>query len=139
MLRRHACYALSHIRCNRHSLLLSSHLPRIGRIENPSCSACEHPYQVTSHLILHCPATDCLRRLLFGNFLSLFTIYGLDSGELFGFRSSMVFHHAPSFERGRVTTTTYLGLIVEKFQLIQRRGQRWAVNSYLSKKLDKTH
>ena len=65
----------SRLRCNGHSLLLSSYLSRIGRIENPSCSACGHPFQNTSHLILHCPATDSLRRSLFGNFLSLYDLW----------------------------------------------------------------
>ena len=55
----------------KHSLLLGFHLSRIGRIENPSCSACGHLSQDTSHLILHCPATNFLRRSLFGDSLSL--------------------------------------------------------------------
>ena len=46
------------LRCNGHCLLLSSFLFRIGSIENSSCSACGHSSQDTSHLILHCPATD---------------------------------------------------------------------------------
>ena len=74
MLLRHARCDLSRLRCNGHSLLLSSYLSRIGRIENPSCSACGHPSQDTSHLILHCPATEFLRRSLFGNFLSLYDL-----------------------------------------------------------------
>ena len=71
VLPRHARCVLSRLRCNGHSLLLGSYLSRIGRIENPSCSACEHSSQDTSHLILHCPATDSLRRSLFGDSLSL--------------------------------------------------------------------
>ena len=39
---RHARCVLSRLLCNGHSLLLSSYLSRIGRIENPSCSACGH-------------------------------------------------------------------------------------------------
>ena len=58
MLPRHARCVLSRLRCNGHSLLLGSYLSRIGRIEDPSCSACGHSSQDTSHLILHCPATD---------------------------------------------------------------------------------
>ena len=58
-----------------HSLLLGSCLSRIGRIENPSCSACGHSSQDTSHLILHCPATDSLRRSLFGDSLSLYDLW----------------------------------------------------------------
>ena len=72
------CYArcvLSRLHCNGHSLLLGSYLSRIGRIENPSCSACGHPSQDISHLILHCPVTDSLRRLLFGNSLSLYDLW----------------------------------------------------------------
>ena len=55
------CYArcvLSRLCCNEHSLLLKSYLSRIDRIENPSCSACSHPTEDSSHFILQCPATD---------------------------------------------------------------------------------
>ena len=58
VLPRHACCVLSRLRCNEHSLLLGSYLSRIRRIKNPSCSACEHSSQNTSHLILHCPAMN---------------------------------------------------------------------------------
>ena len=71
----HAHRVLSHLRCNRHSFLLGSSLSRIGRIEDPSCSACEHSPQNTSHLILHCPATDSLRHSLFGSSLSLYDLW----------------------------------------------------------------
>ena len=71
MLLRHARCVLSRLRCDGHSLLLSSYISRIRRIENLSCSACGHSSKDTSHLILHCPATDSLRRSLIGNFLSL--------------------------------------------------------------------
>ena len=71
---RHACCVLSDLRCNAHSLLLGSYLSRIGRIDNSFCSACGHSFQDTSHLILHCPATDCLCRSLFGDSLSLYDL-----------------------------------------------------------------
>ena len=58
VLPRQARCVLSRLRCNGHSLYLGSYLSRIGRIENPSCSACGHSSQDTSHFILHCPATD---------------------------------------------------------------------------------
>ena len=58
VLPRHARCVLSRLRCNGHSLVLGFCLSRIGRIENPSCSACGHSSQDVSHLILHCPATD---------------------------------------------------------------------------------
>ena len=49
VLPRHARCVLSRLRCNGHSLLLGSYLSRIGRIENPSCSACGH---LSSHSAL---------------------------------------------------------------------------------------
>ena len=75
VLPRHARCVLSHLRCKRHSLLLGSYLSRIGRTENPSCSACGHSSQDISHLILRCPATDSLRRSLFGDPLSLYDLW----------------------------------------------------------------
>ena len=69
VLPRHARCVLSRLRCNGHSLLLGSYLSRIGRIEKPSCRVCGHSSQDISHLILHCPATDSLRRSLFGDSL----------------------------------------------------------------------
>ena len=72
---RHARCVLSRLRCNGHSLLLSSYLFRIGRIENPSCSACGHSSQDTTHLILHCPATDSLSRSLFVSSLPLYNLW----------------------------------------------------------------
>ena len=100
VLPRHARCVLSRLRCNGQSLLLSSYLSRFGRIENPSCSACGHPSQDTSHLILHCPATDSLRCSLFGDCLS--STSGPGPGEFPSFWGSMVFRHAPSLGRGRV-------------------------------------
>ena len=75
VLPRHARCVLSRLRCNGHSLLLNSFLFRIDRIEKPSCSVCGHSSQDTSHLILHCPATDSLRRLLFGDSLSVYDLW----------------------------------------------------------------
>ena len=67
----HARCVLSRLRCNGHSLLLTSDLSRIGRIKNPSCSTCGHSSQDIFHLILHFPAMDSLPRLLFGDSISL--------------------------------------------------------------------
>ena len=75
VLPRHARCVLSRLRCNGHRFLLDSYLFRIGRIENPSCSACGHSSQDISHLILHCPATDSLRRSLFGDSLFLHDLW----------------------------------------------------------------
>ena len=74
MLPRHALCVLSRLRCNGHSLLLSSFLSRIGRIENPSCSACEHPSQDTFHLICTVQLRT-LRCSLFGDSLSLYDLW----------------------------------------------------------------
>ena len=75
VLPRHARCVLSHLRYNGHSFLLCSYLSRIGRIENPSCSACGHSSQDIYHLVLHYPATDSLRRSLFGDSLSLYDLW----------------------------------------------------------------
>ena len=74
VLPRHVCCLLSRLCCNGHSLFLGSYLSRIGRTENPSCSACGHSSQDTSHFILHCPATDSFRRSLFGGSLYLYDL-----------------------------------------------------------------
>ena len=71
----HARCVLSRLRCNGHSFLLSSHLSRIGRTENSSCSVCGHSSQDISHLILHCPATDSFRHSLFGDSLSFYDLW----------------------------------------------------------------
>ena len=73
----HARCVLSRLRCNGHSLLLGSYLSRIGRIKNPSCSACGHPSQNISHLIPHCPATDSLCCSLFGDSLSVYDLWSI--------------------------------------------------------------
>ena len=71
----HACCVLFRLRFNRHSQLLSSYLSKIGRIENPSCNTCGHSFQETTHVILHCSATDSLRCSLFGDSLSLYNLW----------------------------------------------------------------
>ena len=77
---RHADCVLSRLRCSGHSLQLSSYLSRIGRIESPSCTACGHPSQDISHLILLCTAMDSLRRSLFGDSLSLYDFWSRPLG-----------------------------------------------------------
>ena len=70
VLHHHARCVLSRLGCNRCKLLF-----RIGRIKNPSCSACGHSSQNTSHLILQCPAMDFFRRSLSGDSLSLYDLW----------------------------------------------------------------
>ena len=106
VLPRHARCVLSRLRCNRHSLLLSSYFSRIGTIENSFCSACGHLSQNTSHLILHCPAMDSLHRSLFGDSLSLYDLWSRPWGGCpasWAPRSSAM---PPSLGRSRATTTT---------------------------------
>ena len=110
----HARCVLSRLRCNGHSLRLSSYLSRIGRIENPSCSACGHSSQNTSHLILHCLATDSLRCSLFGDSVSLrppvqALVSCLASGAPWS--STM----PPSLGRGGVITTKRLFWLRQTF------------------------
>ena len=105
VLLRHARCVLSRLSCNGYSLLLSSYLSRIGKIENPPCSACGHPYQDTSHLI----CTVQLRTLCVARSLAIFclsTTSGPGPEELPGCWSFMVFHHQLIPRKGRVTTTT---------------------------------
>ena len=87
---------LSRLRCNRHSLLLA--LISQGLTESrilPSAPA------DTSHLILHCPATDSLCRLLFGDSRSL-----SDSGSCPASGAPWSSTMPPFLGRGPVTTTT---------------------------------
>ena len=95
----HASCVLSRLCFNGHSLLLGSYLSRIGRIENPSCSACGHLSQDTSYLILHCPATDSLRCSLIGSSLSLYNLWSRP-WKVAWLLGSMVFHHAPIPRKG---------------------------------------
>ena len=76
------------------AFFLGSSLSRIGRIENPSCSACGHlsSHSALSSYGLFTPLT--LWRLC------LSTTYGPDPGELPGFWGSMVFRHAPVPRKG---------------------------------------
>ena len=88
---RHARCVLSRLRCNERSLLLGSYLSRIGRIENPTSSACVHSSQNISHLLLHCPATESLRRSLFGDSLSLYDLWS----RLWGVARLLELHGLP--------------------------------------------
>ena len=93
VLPRHDRCVFSCLRCNGHSLLIGSYLSRIGRIENPWCSACGHSIQDTSHLILHCPATDSAPLALWRLSVSLRPlVQTLGSCPFWG---SMVFRYAP--------------------------------------------
>ena len=66
---------LSHLRCHYQSLLRSSYLHRISRKENSACSACGHPLQDLSHLLLNCPASEPLRKSIFGTSLFILDLW----------------------------------------------------------------
>ena len=80
----------SRLRCHGHSLLLSSYLHRISRKENSACSACGHPLQDLNHLLLDCPASEPLRKSIFGSSLSILDLWSRPSGV------------AQSLKKGRV-------------------------------------
>ena len=105
VLPRHARGVFSRLRCNGHSLLLSSYLTRIARIENPSCSTCRYPSQDTSYLILQCPSTDFLRRSLFGDSLSLYDLWSRSS-RVARLLKLHVLQPSPTPRKGRVTIAT---------------------------------
>ena len=108
---RHTRCVFSHLNCNGHSFLLISHLSRISRIENPSCSACEHSFHNTSHLILHCPATNSLRCSFFGHYLSLYDFWFRPWGvaQLVGLHGLPPFPH-PSEGVGKQQQRLHQGL-----------------------------
>ena len=118
MLPRHARCVFSRLHCNGHSLLLSSYLCRIGRIENSSWSACGHSSQDTSHLILHCLASNSLSRSLFGDSLRPL-VQALESWPASGAPWSFVM--SPSLGRGRVTTTTSIASFHKTLYCCNRR------------------
>ena len=66
---------LSRLRCHGHSLLSSSYLHRISQKENSACSACGHPLQDLNHLLLDCPASEPLRKSIFGSSLSILDLW----------------------------------------------------------------
>ena len=98
----------SHLRCNGHSLLLSSYLSRIGRIENSSCSASANSSLDTFHFILHCPATDSLHRSLFDDSVFLYDLWSRPWGNCLACGAPWSSALPPSLGRDRIVTTTCL-------------------------------
>jgi len=96
---------LSRLRCHGHSLLLPSYLCRIKRKENSSCSACGHPLQDLIHLLLDCPASEPLRRAIFGT-TSPFLTSGPDLGVWPDCWVSVEFLHVPIPQKGSGSTIT---------------------------------
>ena len=95
----------SRLRCNGHSLLLSSYLSRIGRIENPFLQHLRTPgpEHLSSHSAL-C-SYELFSSLVFWQFsVSLRPLFQA-LGSFPGFWGSMVFRHQPIHRKGRITTT----------------------------------
>ena len=91
VLPRHARCVLSGLRCNGHSLLFGSYVSRIGRIENPSCSACGQLSQdISSHSAL--PSYGLSAPLTLWQLPIFLRLWSMP-GELLGFWGSMVFRH----------------------------------------------
>ena len=93
---------LSRLHCHGHSLLLSSYLHRISRKENFVCSACGHPLQDLNHLLHDCPASEPLRKAIFGSSLSILDLWSRlwVVARLLG--------HISRKGSGSTTTTTYI-------------------------------
>jgi len=92
---------LSRLCCHGHSLLLTSYLCRIKRKEN-SCSACRHPLQDLTHLLLDCPASKPFRRAIFGTTSSIWSRpWGV--AQLLGLRGVPP---RPPLSKGSGSTTT---------------------------------
>ena len=110
VLPRRDCCVLSRLRCNGHSLLLSSYLSRIDRIKNPSCFAADT--RLRRPLISFCTVqlrTLCAARSLATHCLLLPPlVQALGSCPASGASWCSAIPH-PS-ERGRVTTTTRMVL-----------------------------
>ena len=88
LLSRSICCELSTLCCHGHSLLLSSYLHRISRKKNSACSASGHPLQDLNHFLLDCPASEPLRKSIFGSSLSIFDLWSRpwDVDRLLGLR-----------------------------------------------------
>ena len=69
-------------------LFFSSYLHRISQKENSACNAWGHPLQDLSHLLLDCPASEPLRKSIFGSSLSILDLWSRPCGvaRLLGLR-----------------------------------------------------
>jgi len=79
---------LSRLSYHGHSQLLSSYLCRKQQKENFSCNDCGHQLQDLTHLLLDCPASEPLRRAIFGTTATNFDLKSTPWGvaRMLGFR-----------------------------------------------------
>ena len=122
VLPRHARCVLSRLRSNGHSLLLSSYLSRIGRIENPFCSACYRTL-VLGHLLSHSALSSygLFAPLVLWRTLGLCTTSGPDPGELPGFWGSMVFRQVRIPRKGSDSNNNNSNLSCKQYAAITQR------------------
>ena len=125
VLPRHARCVLSRLCCNGHSLLLGSYLSRIGRIENPSCSACGHlsSHSALSSYGLFAPLT--LRRL---SVSPRPLVQALESCPASGAPWSPAI--PPFLGRGRVINNNNTALMLDVHQLLLRIPLNMQNHSY---------
>jgi len=95
------CCKLSRLRCHGHSLFLSSYLCRITQKENSSCSACGHPLQDPTHLLLDFPTSKPLWHAIFGT-TSIFDLWSKPWGVTTTVGSLWSSSMPPSLGRGQV-------------------------------------
>ena len=96
---------LSRLRCQGHSLLLSSSLRRINLSDTSSCSSCGHHIQDLHHLQFDCPASESLWRAVFGTSLSLLDLLSRPWGGCCSTaRPPWSFVHAPRRRTGTSST-----------------------------------
>jgi len=112
---------LSRLRCHGHSLLFSSYICRIKRKEN-FYSACGHPLQDLTHLLLDCPASEPLQRAVVGT-ASIFDLWSRPWGvaQLMGLRGVSPRPYS-SEGVGSTTTTCSAGAKLHPF-CIRTRAQ----------------
>jgi len=94
---------LSRLRFHSHHLLLSSYTPMQDKKENSSCSACEHRLLDLTHLLLHCPASEPLRRAIFST-ATIFDLWSRPWGLPDSSWVSMEFLHAPIPRKGLIVS-----------------------------------
>ena len=66
---------LSRLRCNGHSLLLTSYLHRIGRSTSSYCPLCGSGNHDLSHVFSSCPSLSSTREAIFGPSVSIFDLW----------------------------------------------------------------
>ena len=130
VLRRYACCVLSRLRCNGHSLLFSSYLCRIGRIENPSCSACGHSSHSapTSHSALSSYGLFTLLTLWRLSVSLQLLVQTLGSCQASGALWSSTM--SPSLGRGRVTNNNSKARKASRNEFVEKGGMPDRVESF---------